>query len=336
MKDILPKLFFLFLVLTFSLSNAKKERNCTINDLTIIGIVTLPSDPSFGPNYPSSSYSYLKSPYVKYIQGAGARVSPIPYDAPEDYLEFLIENVNGLVLTGGNTDLWDLVDGVRVPSPWFKKVQFILSKALELNLKGDHFPIWGTQQGMNAILLALSGDMNILDQLQVKPENYKLNFLPETASSKLYSLLTKDLWNYSESSNIFWTETKYGLTNHKFWRSNLPALLKPLTTSIDNFGMEYITSMESKEYPIYLVEFNPEINIYDWSNKDFCHNFLSIKIAQRLAFQYVNESRTNFHEFPNSTIENSTLIYNYNVTNIPQTRTPIFFFPKSDQKVTVE
>ena len=43
--------------------------------------------------------------YVKWLEAAGLRVAPIPYDLPEAEQRALFEGVNGLLFTGGGASL---------------------------------------------------------------------------------------------------------------------------------------------------------------------------------------------------------------------------------------
>lgn len=74
------------------------------NEAPVIGILTIPSDDDYT-QYPSSQYSYFAASYVKYVESAGARVLPIPYEADEDTLTKYFNQINGLLLTGGTLAL---------------------------------------------------------------------------------------------------------------------------------------------------------------------------------------------------------------------------------------
>ena len=50
-------------------------------------------------------YSFIASSYIKYLDGAGARVVPIRYDLDEKSLIKIMNNINGLFLPGGAAEL---------------------------------------------------------------------------------------------------------------------------------------------------------------------------------------------------------------------------------------
>ncbi|KAG6961181.1 hypothetical protein JG688_00009235 [Phytophthora aleatoria] len=49
---------------------------------------------------------YIAASYVKWVESAGGRVVPIPYNAPKAYLEQLLPQINGLLFPGGAATLY--------------------------------------------------------------------------------------------------------------------------------------------------------------------------------------------------------------------------------------
>jgi len=56
--------------------------------------------------YAPGNYSYFPASYVKFIEAAGARVVPIPYDASPENLTFFFNSTNGLLLPGGGANIY--------------------------------------------------------------------------------------------------------------------------------------------------------------------------------------------------------------------------------------
>lgn len=113
----------------------------SLNTRPVIGVLTVPSEVD---DYDQLSYSTLDAVYVKYIESAGAMVIPIPWDAPIYQLERLFNQVNGILLTGGDTLLY-----LNETQPGFEynkftdTVSYLLQKALQSNKQGNVFPILG-------------------------------------------------------------------------------------------------------------------------------------------------------------------------------------------------
>jgi anthranilate/para-aminobenzoate synthase component II len=73
--------------------------------------------------------------------------------------------------------------------------------------------------------------------------------------------------NASQSEMLNWQRVKPTLSSHvngttmKEWNSYpaLPNFFNLITTSDDENGQDVVTAMESKKYPIYGVQFHPEV-----------------------------------------------------------------------------
>jgi len=68
----------------------------SLNLRPIIGILSQPVNETAG----AASRAYLPASYVKWMESAGARVAPIPYDADEPTLRSLFSSINGIIFTG--------------------------------------------------------------------------------------------------------------------------------------------------------------------------------------------------------------------------------------------
>ena len=55
-------------------------------------------------------------------------------------------------------------------------------------------------------------------------------------------------------------------------------------------GLEFISSIEQKNYPFYGVQFHPEKNIYEWvEGKNIPHGINATKVSQFFADFFVEE-----------------------------------------------
>jgi gamma-glutamyl hydrolase len=74
--------------------------NVLSNDRPIVGILTQDTRSTGNPKFQQLGRTYIPASYVKWIESAGARVVPIPYDADKKTLKHLFESINGLLLPG--------------------------------------------------------------------------------------------------------------------------------------------------------------------------------------------------------------------------------------------
>lgn len=84
------------LALAFVLSCA----SVSVNDRPIIGILTQDTRSTGNLKFQKLGRTYIPASYVKWIESAGGRVVPIPYDADKSTLKHLFQSINGLLLPG--------------------------------------------------------------------------------------------------------------------------------------------------------------------------------------------------------------------------------------------
>jgi gamma-glutamyl hydrolase len=68
---------------------------------------------------------------------AGARVVPIHFNSTASQLAYLMQRLNGVLFTGGGTDL-------SPGSKFYATGRQIYDTAAAINANGDYFPLWGT------------------------------------------------------------------------------------------------------------------------------------------------------------------------------------------------
>ena len=152
----------LLIALFCSLSTAAKYHN---QYQPVIGILTQPSNDLNQTIYPPDQYQYIATSYYKWLESAGAKVIPIPYDLPEDQLYYLFSRVNGLLFPGGDASLWVNEDTWEGFSNMTITGQKLLKKIIQTNRNGNYFPLWGTCMGYELIILALTNSTDPLSRL---------------------------------------------------------------------------------------------------------------------------------------------------------------------------
>lgn len=67
-----------------------------------------------------------------------------------------------------------------------------------------------------------------------------------------------------------------------------------ITLNEDSNGLKFVSSMESRSFPFYGVQFHPEKNIFEWLPKQkTAHSFDAVKASQYFANFFVNEGMMN-------------------------------------------
>jgi len=103
------------------------------------------------------------------------------------------------------------------------------------------------------------------------------------------------------------------LTRENFTLFKMDRFWRPLSTNIDEDGLEFISILEAKNYPIFATQFHPEKNIFEWAPKypGIPHRKEAVKVAQYFSEFFIDLARQSSHKFESRTEEEKFLIYNY-------------------------
>ncbi|KAH3766220.1 peptidase C26 family protein [Pelomyxa schiedti] len=212
--------------------------------LPIVGIITEPSPSSIR----SLGSEFICASYVKFVESSGARVAPIRYTDDEASLRSAVKNLNGLLFPGGGADL----EGV-----YMNALTVLFDEALATNDAGEYFPIWGTCLGFEELLVLASGeDSSILD-CDFDSENISMPvyFTSLAPSSRLWSPAPSDIYSIYENESVTLNNHVCGMTPAHFnSKEALTSFYDVLSTNYDRLGVEFISSIEGKNYPFYGVQ----------------------------------------------------------------------------------
>ena len=86
-----------------------------------------------------------------------------------------------------------------------------------------------------------------------------------------------------------------------------------LSTNKDRQGREFVSTIESKKYPVYGTQYHPEKIPFEWvvEKEPIPHSFDAVVASQYFANFFVSEARKSEKRLSN---ENDYLIYNYNAS----------------------
>ncbi|XP_030745262.1 gamma-glutamyl hydrolase A-like isoform X2 [Sitophilus oryzae] len=258
--------------------------------------------------FPNETYdSYIAASYVKHLESGGARVVPVWIGQNEDYYRRVVNYTNGLLFPGGGTYF-------NETGGYGEAATHLYNIALEYNDNGIYYPIWGSCLGLQALMYAaLNGTKDIRVDCSLKNIAVPLEFSDGYQSSKLFSLVPKDVIQTLKSKNCTYNQHRYCLTKAVLKENDLLNDWNILATNKDDNGLEFISAMEHRKYPVYGVQFHPEKNQFEFKKgKGFPHSFDSIKTAQYFANFFVNECKKNANGFSDESVESESLIYNFN------------------------
>lgn len=163
-----------------------------LNMQPVIGIVSQTFD--FVPEPEDKRFdgynSFVMGAYVKFLEGAGARIVPFVRGEPKNETLDKLSKVNGVLFPGGNGDNLELT-------------KFIFDYAVSENDAGRFFPIWGTCMGYEnlANFTASDGDPN--EQYVMHHVSLPLKFVRDPRSTKMYCPLGIDAFRFQTANHTY-------------------------------------------------------------------------------------------------------------------------------------
>jgi gamma-glutamyl hydrolase len=312
-------------------SQLDNEGGDLLVDRPVIGILTQPYHHDHDRKY--GTHDMVAASYVKWLESAGARSIPIPYDADDELVDEILTQVNGVLFPGGSAEL-----------P--KSAHRVWQMAQQYNQNGTYFPIWGTCLGFEfMMMLAAKNGPSVIENgykatnislpLQYSHSSHDSIFWYSTENSKLY---------HNHKVRQILAEQNVAMNNHergiepKVFESDegLTSLFRIVSTNVDLNGRPFVSTVESHVYPFYGVQFHPEKNAFEFSvypntnipYEAINHSNDAIYICFALAEFFVQETRKNSSGRYNL-VQRHPLIYSYEMRNsldFEQT----YIIPKAD------
>ncbi|XP_063304487.1 gamma-glutamyl hydrolase-like [Pelobates fuscus] len=272
-----------------------------INERPIIGILAQEvTDKVFFP----FGKTYIADSYVHFLESAGCRVAPIRLNLNEDEYVKIFKSINGVLFPGGAADL--------LTSDFARTAKIFYKLAIEAASSGNYFPVWGTCMGFQ-ILTALTSGEDLLSPTSADNISLPLQLINDISSSKMFQSASPELLQALSHENITANFHHFGITPETFLANEkLSNFYRILSTNRDKKGMEFVSTMEARNFPIYGVQWHPEVNRFQW-HRDLAypHSENAIWISQYMANFFISEARKNLNHFANEQEEEKSLIYNY-------------------------
>ncbi|KAI4500092.1 hypothetical protein M0802_004962 [Mischocyttarus mexicanus] len=202
-----------------------------------------------------------------------------------------------------------------------------------MNDAGKHFPILGICLGFELLTYVAAGKVphrtECSSQSQALPLNFDINYV----ESNLFKNASPEIIEILSTKKVTINFHHFCITDQALRTVNLNNIFRVTSRNFDTTGIEFISSLEHKDYPFYGLQFHPEKNLFEWViGKKIPHGFNAIKIGQYFANFFVNEARKNDNQFRDDESEVRSLIYNYNpfyTGSNNKTFQQIYLFPKN-------
>ena len=305
-------LFFLLMTAFTIVNNVESHERKIRTNRPIIGILTQTTNLT---PIKYLGHTFIYASYVKFLESAGARVVPIFYNRTRNQTHNLCKSINGALLPGEVSNLTE--------SLYALVARDIFDFAVETYDNGGYFPIMGIclgHQMLAGIVYGHSADIrsrtNTLNL--TKPLKLQKNY----HQTKIFRGLPKKLAKEAMKTFSTYHYHVYSLSA-KFMRESkrLREFYRIVATDVDVDGLEYVSVMEAKNYPIYSMQFHPEKIQFEWNPQESIpHTSTAIQLSQYISNFFVSEAKYSKHKFSSLKEETHELIYNYN----PSFMLPVF------------
>jgi len=263
-----------------------------------IGILSSPSD--FPDKYDPAEYSYIKETYIRYITESGGEPLFIPYDLSDAELYPLLEGVNAVLLPGGGAKYWqdDEKTGKRRLSDFVLKAKRVVDYVANKNKEGIYLPLFGICQGMEVILMALTGDPYLLDTYVDANTHDPLEITKEGQDSRMFKDVPDDDRDFIRDHGTLAFNHNYGYNLSSL--DHYPELNNSLiltATANDKNNKTFMACIEAKEWPMYITMFHNEQILWEKELGHKNHSGQVLDFVMRLGRFYVAEAKKDTRKF---------------------------------------
>ncbi|XP_058864467.1 gamma-glutamyl hydrolase-like isoform X3 [Acipenser ruthenus] len=206
-----------------------------INDRPIIGILTQETEDD---NLKPYGKTYIPSSYVKYLESAGCRVTPVKLNLTLPEYEKIFNSINGMMFIGGAVNL--------LTSDFAKAAAVFYKLALKAYVSGDYFPLWGTCLGFQLLTALVAGD-DLLTNATVENKALPLKLTAGAESSRMFRNFPPELMKSLSQEPLTGNFHHYGIATQTFeGNERLESFFSILSTNKAKEGVEFVSTIEAQ------------------------------------------------------------------------------------------
>jgi gamma-glutamyl hydrolase len=255
------------------------------HDIPVIGILANPMPVDTG-DFISSR---VNAQYIRWLENAGAVAMVIQPWYTRAQIDEIMSSVNGVIYLGGDREL-------DLSKQFEQNAGYILEKIIRAKDNGNPIPLWGTCQGLQLIHSLVMGKKDLKD---FDSDNFPSPVRILNKNSTIFKFFSEEDFYNAENANVFAEFHFHGILPHQYQQYPvLDQVFDIAATAYDRHGLEYVAIAVGKKYPIYAVQFHPEmISANRRVKSKIITNTESVKIAENLANFFVDEARKNKNAF---------------------------------------
>jgi gamma-glutamyl hydrolase len=247
---------------TAQLRQASMETSPFHPDRPIIGILSLSMSESFRKMHdlPADAPGAIPSPYVKWLESAGAQVIVIPHFWEPTRIMETVSKLSGVLFTGG--DAGDLA--------WNTTTAMIYNEVVRRNRTDDPLALWATCLGYERVLQVVTNDeYNTVIEATLIDVSTPVEWT-NTSNSGFSKFVGEHTLSRFSSHPIAYNYHTFGVTNsswhvHADTLDPLFEILGWMKDPANDSAEPFIAMIEGKNgLPIWGVQFHPEKAMFEW------------------------------------------------------------------------
>jgi gamma-glutamyl hydrolase len=242
----------------------------------VIGILSIPIDSSMD----DVNYSRIDSSYVRWLESAGALVTPILFNSTAERIEEQFHRLSGVFLTGGMDKPTD-----------YPRYFAAASQLYDLSLKHE-MPMWGTCLGFQSIADIIADGADVLSDVEATNMALPLQFSDYAKESRMFRNATPDIMSLFEENSYTTNWHHYGISPETFATMLAPGGMKMISMNVDENNVPFVSTMEHATAPIYATQWHAEANAHDREHDIVDHSWNAVRAMQFLAGFFAQEART--------------------------------------------
>ena len=264
--------------------------------------------------------------YIRWIEQTGMKIVAIHPWFTHEQIDEVLNNVNGVLFIGGNRT-------VDINQHYEQVGSYIIDKVIEMNKDREYFPLFGICFGYELLLAHIANDNSII---KADFDANKL-FLPSELNdnsnkSRLFSYFRqRDFDDISKTASTYQLHTR-GITPEDFELFNSTKEFFDVTSyATDSKGNKFINSIEGKEFPLYGIQYHPEVVPYARSEGFIGeHTREAIRISQLHGVFFLSEAERSKHRMNKELKSKFEYINSYQKPKESAYRKGYYTFAKKD------
>jgi gamma-glutamyl hydrolase len=215
--------------------------------------------------------------YVRWLEQNRAEVIVIQPWHEKEEIEEIVSKVNGILWLGGDRNL-------NLEGQFERVARIIMDKVKDLlDNRKVSVPLWGTCQGFELIHALVAGSLDVLTHFDSFEMTSPIQLINKE-KSKMFEGFSNIEVSFLENFNSTAQFHNFGLSEAEYKKyPQLDDMLEITSFGYDRKGLKYIATVEGKHYPIYAVQFHPEMVGYTKSNvKGVPQSVEAVRVSQLL------------------------------------------------------